>query len=340
MTDVLQMVVMFVGAGSLLVLGLWEAGGWDAVVDAVHAQPDAPADYFQLLAPHSADTPYPWTGIVFGLGIVMSTAYFVGNQAVLQRALGARSEWDAKAGLIIAGFFKLFIPLLMFVPGLTARALLPNLDKADSAVPVMVRDLLPPGLMGLMFAAFLAALMSSVDSYLNSCSTMFVTDVYGRGYHLTTGRKLNDRQGLLIGRVVTVVVLVIAALVAPGFESYKTIYTAIQGFLSLFQGPTLAILLLGIMWSRATRWGGLAGLVLGVCMTSFLTFEGDRLFPSQDPFLFVSFWSFLFSLAVTVIVSLLTPREPAEKLRGLVMSSVMHDPEAQALLDARVNGHE
>ncbi|MCA9103243.1 MAG: sodium/solute symporter [Pirellulales bacterium] len=340
MTDVLQMVVMFVGAGSLLVLGLWEAGGWEDVVEAVKAQPNAPADYFQLLAPHAADTPYPWTGIVFGLGIVMSTAYFVGNQAVLQRALGARSEWDAKAGLITAGFFKLFIPLLMFVPGLTGRALWPDLAKADTAVPRMVAELLPPGLMGLMFAAFLAALMSSVDSYLNSCSTMFMTDVYGRGYHLATGRNLGDRQGMVLGRIVTVVVLLIAAFAAPQFSRFATIYTAIQGFLALFQGPTLAILLLGIMWPRATRWGGLSGLVLGVCMTSFLTFEGDRLFPSQDPFLFVSFWSFLFSLAVTAVVSLLTPREPPEKLRGLVMSSVMQDAEAESLLAERVAGHE
>ncbi len=338
MTDVMQVVVMFVGTGALVVLSIWEAGGWSAVYHKALSEGGRNEDFFRLLLPHTTDTPYPWTGIVFGLGLVLSTAYFVGNQAVLQRALGARSEWDAKAGMIVAGFLKLLIPLLMFLPGLAGRALYPQLERSDEAVPLMVRDLMPAGLLGLMFAAFFAAIMSSIDSYLNSCTTMFISDIYGRGYRRLLGRAMSDAHALLLGRALTVVLLVAGVAIAPWIgQSKDTMYVALQTMLSLFQGPTLALLLLGILWRRATGWGGLAGLVVGVGVTGVLTILGDAVFPGGDPFLFVSLWSFLVAAAVTIVVSLFTRPEPPEKLRGLVLSQVLHDPEAQALLKARAS---
>ena len=89
----------------------------------------------------------------------MSTAYYVGNQAVMQRALGARTEWDAKASMLAAGVFKLAIPFLVFLPGMAARAIAPELEKHDEAIPMLINRLLPSGLKGLMFAAFFAALL-------------------------------------------------------------------------------------------------------------------------------------------------------------------------------------
>ena len=337
MTDVVQMVVLFIGAGALLVLSLWEIGGWSAMSEQILAQGPETKDHFTLLLPHSADTPYPWTGIVFGLGLVLSSAYFVGNQVIVQRTLGARTEWDAKAGMILAGFLKLFIPLLVFIPGLAARAMHPDLEDADRAIPTLIRDLLPPGLTGLMFAAFFAALMSSVDSYLNSAATVYISDVHGKVYRKLKGNPLPPRQGLILGRILTAVLIVAAALIAPVIaERFDTIYVAVQTMLALFQGPTLAILLLGILWPRATGWGALAGLVLGVAASCILNILGDAVFPSKEPFLFVSVWTFLFALVVTVVVSLATRREPPEKLRGLVVGQILQDPEAQALLERRI----
>jgi SSS family solute:Na+ symporter len=336
MTDVVQMVVLFIGAGALLVLSLWEIGGWTALSEQILAQGPETQDHFTLLLPHNTDTPYPWTGIVFGLGLVLSSAYFVGNQVIVQRALGARSEWDAKAGMILAGFLKLFIPLLIFIPGLAARATHPDLEDADMAIPTLIRDLLPPGLTGLMFAAFFAALMSSVDSYLNSATTIYISDIHSKVYRRLKGRPLPQRQGLLLGRILTVALIITAALMAPIVGHVDTIYVAVQTMLALFQGPTLAILLLGILWSRATGWGALSGLVLGVSASSILTLLAEAVFPSKDPFLFVSVWTFLFALVVTIVVSLLTRPEPPEKLRGLVLGQILQDPEAQALLEGRI----
>jgi SSS family solute:Na+ symporter len=314
---------MFVGTAALLILGLWEVGGWSGLMEKVLAQPDTTEDYFRLLQPHEPGTEYPWPGMVFSLGIVMSTGYYVGNQAVMQRALGARTEWDAKAGMLTAGLFKLMIPLLVFVPGMAARAIVPDLAPGDAAIPTLINILMPAGLKGLMFAAFFAALMSSVDSYLNSCVTIFTGDVYRPIHERMVGKPFTDRFGLILGRVLTAGVLLFAAWYAPAFQKSTTLYDVIQTLLSLFQGPTLAILLLGIFWHRATAWGGFAGLTVGFCLTFGLNLLGDAVFLSEAAYLYVSFWSCLVSLAVTVAVSFLTPKESAEKLAGLVYGTVV-----------------
>jgi len=296
-------------------------------------------NHFKMLLPNDTQTAFPWTGIVFGLGLVMATAYMSGNQAVVQRTLGARSEWDAKGGMLFAGFLKSFIPLLVAVPGLTAILLAPelaDLGESEKAVPTLIKTLLPPGLRGLMFAALLAALMSSVDSTLNSASTIWTTDLYGRAYQWTTGQFTSERHGLFVGRTFTVVFIIGAGVMAEQVGQAESVYNFLQTAMSMFQGPVLAILLLGIMWRRTTQWGGLAGLVLGVCFTTVLHNTED-LFPSEDPYLFIAWWSFVFSLIVTAVVSLVTPPEPDEKIRGLVFGQVMKDGEIQRVLGDRVN---
>lgn len=326
MTDVMQLIVMFVGTASLLILGLWEVGGWSGLQEKVLAQPDTSQDYFRLLLPHEPGSDYPWPGMVFSLGIVMSTAYYVGNQAVMQRALGARTEWDAKAGLLTAGLFKLAIPFLVFLPGLAARALVPDLSAADAAVPTLIKALLPAGLKGLMFAAFFAALMSSVDSYLHSCVTIFTGDIYRPLHELLAGRPMSSKFGLFLGRTLTAAFLIFAAWYAPSFAEASTLYDVMQTLLSLFQGPTLAILLLGIFWRNATAWGGFAGLLVGCCLTFGLNLLGDAVFMSDETaYLNVSFWSFVIALAATVAVSLCTPTKTDEQLRGLVYAAVVED---------------
>ncbi|MDP6083258.1 MAG: sodium/solute symporter, partial [Verrucomicrobiota bacterium] len=152
-TDAMQMVIMFIGAGALLGLSLWEIGGWTNMVQTISAMGPQFEQHFNLLISSQIDTPYPWSGMLMGLGIVLSTAYFSSNQAVIQRVLGARSEWDAKASMLLAAFLKLLIPVLVLLPGLAALALYPELEDPDKAVPKLVRELLPPGLAGLVFAA-------------------------------------------------------------------------------------------------------------------------------------------------------------------------------------------
>ena len=292
--------------------------------------------HFTILLPHHTDKPFPWTGIVFGLGIVLAVAYMSGNQAIVQRTLGARSEWDAKGGMLFGGFLKSFIPLMVAVPGLCAVVLIPDLAEGDRAVPEMIGMLMPPGLKGLMFVALFAALMSSVDSTLSSATTIWTTDLFGRVYQFMNGHEMDEKLGLWVGRGFTFVFIILAGVMAPIIGQAESLYVFVQTALSLFQGPTLAILLLGIIWKRANRWGGLAGLVLGVAFTTTLNMV-EGLFPSDDPFLFVAWWSFVFSLIVTIVVSLLTPPEPEEKIRGLVWGQVMQDGEIQRVLGEKAS---
>lgn len=327
MTDVMQLVVMFVGTSALLTLGMWEVGGPSGMVEKILAQPNVDEDYFRLLLEHKEGTEYPWPGMVFSLGIIMSTAYYVGNQAVMQRALGARTEWDAKAGMLTAGIFKLMIPFLVFLPGMAARALMPELAEGQASVPTLINLLLPAGLKGLMFAAFFAALMSTVDSYLNSCVTIFTGDVYRPIHELLVGKPMTDRLGLILGRFLTAGLLVLTASCAEIFSSYETLYDVIQSLLSLFQGPTLAILLVGIFWRRATAWGGFAGLLVGFLLTFGLNVLGDAVFMADSAYLYVSFWSFWISLIVTIAVSLVTKPLSEERLRGLVYGTVVAEAE-------------
>lgn len=336
-TDVVQLIVMYVGGFGLLALSLYEVGGWSALQSKILAMGPAYQDHFTLLLPHDTTGPFPWTGIVFGLGLVMAVAYMSGNQVIVQRTLGARSEWDAKGGMLFAGLLKVMIPFMVALPGLCAIVLIPNLgaENADSAVPEMIRLFMPAGLRGLMFAALFAAMMSHISATLNSTTTIFITDIIGQLRNWTGKAPVQERTALRLGRIITLVLIISTALLAEPIANREQIYVFMQTILSLFQGPLLAILLLGIMWPRATGYGGLAGLVLGVICCFVLKYT-PGLFSSEEPFLFVAWWSFVFAMIVTVVVSLLTKPESEEKLRGMCWSSVVHDEDAQEALQERI----
>ncbi|NIM50202.1 MAG: sodium/solute symporter [Gemmatimonadales bacterium] len=328
MTDVVQLLVMFIGGVALTVLGLWTVGGWSGLVASI--TPTHP-NHFKLFLPLD-DPTIPWLGMILGLAFVLSPAWWCCHQAIIQRTLGARSEWDAKAGMMFAAFPKMLIPVLVVLPGLLALSLNPDLvgPDMDRAFPWLIRNLLPAGLAGLVFAAFMAALISSVDSTLNSAATVWTRDIYQR----FLVRNASDRHYLRVGRILTLVFVLWAIAFAPVTQQFPGIYVAMQSLLSIFQGPTFAITLLGIGWSRATQWGGLFGLLAGVAISSTLYFAAGW------SFLYVAWWSFVGALVVNVVVSLLTKPEPTSKLEGLVYGLVMKNGEIQDVLSRRADGGE
>ena len=325
MTDVIQLVVMFIGGIAVLVIGIWQLGGWNAMVDKIMAMGPQYSDHFSLIISPEKNTPYPWTGIFFGLALVLAPAYFIANQTIVQRSLGAKNEWHAKASVLWGAFLKMFIPVLFVIPGLIAVALIPDIQDGDRAFPALIKQLLPPGMTGLVFAAFFAGLMSSVDSALNSAATIWTKDIYERFIK----RHADDLHYLKVGRIFTGVLLIFAVLSAPISDLFEGIYVYIQTIFSIFQGPTLAILLLGMFWRRTSQWGGLAGLVGGISVATILYGFKGSLFTINDPFLYIAFWSFLSGLIFAFIISLLTAPEPLEKIRGLVYGMVLHDDELQ-----------
>jgi SSS family solute:Na+ symporter len=324
-TDVVQLGVMMVGGISVAIIGFWKAGGvkvFFANLASNHPQ------HLEVFLP--LDNPYyPWLGMIFGLGLVLSPAWWCANQSIIQRTLGARSEWDAKAGMLFAAFPKTLVPLLVILPGFFALmfASPSEITNPDQALPWVIKNLLPPGLAGLVFVAFIAALHSSVDSTLNSASTLWTRDIYQRHFR----RQASDRHYLFVGRVLTGCFVIFGVLFAPMTDKFPGIYVAMQNLLSFFQGPTLATLLLGILWWRSTKWGGFFGLTGGVASAVVM-------FLFKINFLYVAWWSFVVSGLINIIVSLLTPPEKAEKLRGLVYGFIERDKKAQEILKQKAEG--
>ena len=332
-TDTIQCVEMIGGCLLVLAIGLYQLGGMAALFEAVAAQEAALApaadeivEHNELILPVDTAGPFPWPGILFGLAMILSPAYWIGNQAIVQRSLGARSEFQAKAAYIWGALLKNLIPLLIAVPGLIAFALYPDLKDGDTSFPLLATRLLPTGLRGIFLAAFLAALMSSIDSYLNAAATILTNDLYQR----FRSTPLSDVGMLRVGRLTTLGLIIWAiafALWCSNIEG-SGIYAIFQTLMSFFQGPALAILLAGVFWSRANGTGALAGFLAGVAtavalftlnLPAVYTALGwQPLFRISEPFLYFSVWAFLVAISVLIVISLVTKPEPADKIDGLI----------------------
>jgi len=186
------------------------------------------------------------------------------------------------------------------------------LPHHDQALPWVIKNLLPPGISGLLFVAFLGALQSSIDSTMNSTSVMITRDIIG----VLSPGGLSDRVELRLGRVFTFAVLVAGVFFAPITARFEGIYVFIQYSLSLFQGPIFALMIMGILYKKATPNAGLASLAAGLVFSAVLGKLGVNM-------LYIAFWSFVFSLLVIAAVSPFTrPRTEAE-LENLVYSSAV-----------------
>jgi len=326
-TDTLSCIVLTIGAGMICVLGLNEAGGFSGLHNTV-SQLDWTEHHFHLVLPADHHE-FPWPAVLLGLGFVLGPAYWMGNQAIVQRTLGTQSQNQARASYVFCAVLKLLFPVLLVFPGLIGLALFhedlgsPFLDaqgtqnadwRGDMVLPKLL-TLLPTGVLGIVVGAFLAGVLSNLDSYINSASTMVVNDLYR-----PLVRSADDRHYLYVGRMMVVVFLaagaVVSYLIVPMFDS---VFEAFQTFMTLFQGPLLALLLLGMLTARATQWGGLAGMLIGVGTAA--TMHAPRFLWGADhaiPYLWVAWWSFVAAIVATVLVSLVTRPYDRERLRGLV----------------------
>lgn len=368
-TDVIQCAVMIGGCLMILVLGLIEVGGISGLrerlaeveqraaaerlelaaagVTSADQQPavspesaeSAELNQTSLILPVDTQTPFPWPGIYFGLALILSPAYWIGNQAIVQRSLGAKSEFEAKAAYVWGALLKNIIPIIVAVPGLIAVAILPDLNDGDAAIPSLIGTLLPAGLRGLFVAAFLAALMSSVDSYLNSASTLVSNDFVRR----FISPNISDERLLTIGRITTVILVLWAvffAFLLTRMNESSGIYAIFQTLMAFFQGPAFAILLIGILWRRATGTAAVIALLCGIATSiSLYTLNQPSvtaalglqpLFKIQEPFLYFSIWAFSVSALVLIAVSFVTKPEAESKLQYVYRVAIRRPPAVDA----------
>jgi len=315
-TEVMQAVVLIIGSATLAVVGLQAVGGWSGLEARV------PADFFSMWKPISHPD-FPWTGIVFGAPI-LGVWYWCTDQHIVQRVLAARNVSEARTGTVFAGFLKI-LPVFIFVlPGIIAAALYPEIrGAADTAYPALVTRLLPAGFKGLVLAGMLAALMSSLASAFNSCSTLLTWDVY---------RKLrpaaSEQRLVTVGRLTTVLLVGLGLLWIP-FMKYISpqIYIYLQSVQAYIAPPIAACFLLGVLYPRLNGTGAVAalwtGLVLGTARL-LLELGKSRLAAGTvwswfAGINFLHFAALLFALCagILIAVSYATAPPPAEKTAGL-----------------------
>lgn len=312
-TDAVSCIVLIGGAALLCSIGLYEVGGPAAMIERVSALPWT-EEHFKLL-PSASHEAYPWPAVILGLGLVLGPAYWVGNQAIVQRTFGTRTQADARASYVFAATIKLVFPVLLVLPGLLALALYadqlgPPREgwDANGVLPLMIAQLVPTGAMGLLMGAFIAAVMANLDSYINSASTLLVTDLY-RPF---VRPQASDEECLKVGRWLVIILLVVGALVSYQVKvRFGSVFEAFQTFLSFFQGALFALLLFGMLTRRATTAGGVAGMLAGVGTAAVLNATGQL-------FLWTAFWSFVAASATLLVVSAVTTPKSDDELRGLV----------------------
>lgn len=320
-TDMLQMFVLIGGSVIVTVLGLVELGGWDVL------RQTAGSSFFEIWKPAS-DPDFPWTGIVFGAPI-LGVWYWCTDQFIVQRVLSANGVDQARRGSIFGGFLKI-LPLFIFVlPGVIAFALAETgrleLAASDQALPVLIGKLLPAGLRGVVVAGLLAALMSSLSSVFNSCSTLITWDLYKKIRPATPEKRL-----VLVGQVATIVLVILGLLWIPLMKVISDqLYKYLQSVQAYISPPIAAVFLVGVFWSRANARGALAtllaGFVLGMTRLVAELFAAElggwaRAYAAMN-FLHFAVFLFVVCVAVLVVVSLLTAAPDRSRIAGLTYAT-------------------
>ena len=338
--EVLQFFLIWFGALLIPILGLIEAGGWSGLVARI--QHNFPGQHFThawSTLGHFEDNPMGmhWTGIVFGLGAVISMGYWTTDFLVVQRVLAAKDLRSAKMAPIIGSFFKMAVPLIVILPGLIGLAVLPEKLVPESALqpgqhsyndvlPLMLARYCGPGLMGLGVTALVAGFMAGMAGNVSAFSTVWTYDIYRPFIRKTAP----DRHYVSMGRWCTIIGLFISigtAYLAMGFAS---IMDYVQALFSFFIAPLFGTVLIGMLWKRATPLGGFLGLLAGTltAIGIFLSMKIDHnlvavfaLSPlakglAQD--MYQALWSCSVCVLVTVFVSLATTPKPVAELTGLV----------------------
>ncbi|MCH2216058.1 MAG: sodium:solute symporter [Flavobacteriales bacterium] len=316
-TDMIQMFVLIGGSLAVTFFGLIELGGWGELKATVG---DA---YFDMWQP--MDHPdFPWTGILFGAPI-LGMWYWCTDQYIVQRVLSAKNIENARKGTIFGGFLKMLPVFLFVVPGVIAYALSQKgvfaLEDNDQALIVMVKSMVPVGIRGLVIAGLLAALMSSLSSVFNSCSTLFTIDVYKRWKPDTSEKTL-----VRVGQIATIIMVGIGLAWIPFMENVSDqLFVYLQSVQGYIAPPITAVFLLGIFFKRLNHQGAMAALMTGLVLgaTRFiLELNKDALSGfwynfADINFLHIAIFLFVICSAVLIVVSLLTAAPPAEKTDGI-----------------------
>lgn len=315
MMEFVQFVIMILGTMPLLFILLHLIGGFTGLKEILLFDWGISAQYFTVLPDiHHPYGPGPW--IILGQCFVVTIGWCAGHQSMVQRNLGARSLYDAKLGYVVAAIPKTLGAFLYVVPMIAAPIFFAQqgifVEKADAAYGKLILNLLPSGMLGLFIAGLVSAGLSSIGSVLNSSSTMVIKDIYER--FLVKGK--SDHHYFIAGRIATFGIIVVSLLLVPVVLKVYLIMWLEQTLIAMVLGPFMGVLTLAIFWRRTNTPGSLVGFLTGGAFAIFLQ-QGLGI----KVFFQISWWSFVVTFLVTVIVSLYTKPPHKEKVEGLIWES-------------------
>ncbi|GAB3058104.1 sodium:solute symporter family protein [Intrasporangium mesophilum] len=354
--EVLQFFVIVAALLPLTLIGLHRLGGWQGLKDRITEFADRapaaagvpPADQQLHSWPGEAlsgfSSPF-WSvvGIVFGLGFVLSFGYWTTNFVEVQRAMASNSLSAARRTPIIGAFPKMFVPFLVIVPGMIAAVMVPEIGqlknggsppggasgegvKYNDSLLLLMRDILPNGLLGVAIAGLLAAFMAGMAANISAFNTVFSYDLWQRYIR----KDHSDDYYLRIGRLATVAATVIAIFTAIVASSFSNVMDYLQTLFGFFNAPLFATFIVGMFWKRMTPTAGWVGLVSGTLAAVLVAFLSKDAFGSlsrgvlpiegQGAAFLAASAAFIVDVAVSVFVSFRTQPKPASELRGLVYS--------------------
>ena len=332
-TETLQTIVLILGSVIITFLGFQEVGGWDELTKTVT---EVSPDHFNMWRPWD-DPDFPWAGLLFG-GTIVGIWYWCTDQYIVQRTLAANNITIGRRGAIFGAYLKLLPILIFLVPGIIAYALtiqnpeiysvtdpVTGVERADRAFPMLVTTLLPVGLKGLVAGGLMAALMSSLASVFNSCSTIFTIDIYKQ-----ISPEKSEQFLVNVGKMATVVIVVLGIAWIPIMEKIGggVMYQYLQNVQAYIAPPVTTVFLLGIIWKRVNAQAAIVTLFSGLFLlilrlgseiaTNEGIIESGFLYDfASVNFSYMAIWMFIFSVALCISTSLLTSEPNYKKIQGL-----------------------
>jgi len=300
-TEMMQLGILVVGGAILTIATLKAAGGIETLLSTTK-------DWHLFLPADDPD--FPWTMYLGGV-LCISTFYCATNQFIVQRVLAAKNEWHARMGVIFGDYLKFLVPLIITLPALVAFKIVPDLDTPDLLFPTLVKMLLPPGLIGLVMAGLIAAVMSHLSGAINSCTTILTVDVYLAFFK----KDASEQQAVRFGRIAGTVIILLGIACTLLLMSYsdKPIFIYLMNAYGLFTPGIATMFLLGILWKKTTSAGALTAGLVTIPLSLLLEFA----FPNM-PFFNRTGIVFWICMALCAAISWVTKPQPEEALKGLI----------------------
>lgn len=325
-TNVFQMVLLILASGALVVAGIYELGGFERLIT------DIPENHWDLFLP--MDSPeYPWLAILLGYPII-GIWFWCTDQSMVQSVLGAKNLEQGQLGTNFTGWLKILDVPLFILPGMICYLLYPDLIDENEAYMTMVTGLMPVGMVGLIMAVLIAALVSTIDSALNSFSTVFTMDIYAK----KASGKAGHKKLILTGRLTMAVGAVIAILIAIGLDKIKgmDLFSLFQAILGYLAPPMTALFLMGVVWKKTTSKAANIGFVLGSLLSLAVGVLQLSNIPNSDfwpHFLIVSFLLCIFIIVLMVLITVLDNKSVVAKFPTLKesYSELNYRPSAQVI---------